>query len=71
MGQWCGNVLNGKTDDFMACPRQHDLIGSRQLFQPASRLGTFHLIENGLNLGLLVLALAVTWWRVRRPRTTA
>ncbi|MEU9043640.1 MULTISPECIES: hypothetical protein [unclassified Kitasatospora] len=70
MGQWCGNILDGRAAAFTSCLREHGLTGIQQSLQPASRLGTFHLIENGLNLGLFVVALAVTWWLVRRARTT-
>ncbi|MER7584719.1 hypothetical protein [Kitasatospora sp. NPDC097691] len=70
MGQWCGSVPDGRTEAFTSCLQQHGLAGIQQSLQPASRLGTFHLIENGLNLGLFAVSLAVTWWLVRRARTT-
>ncbi|MFC7184710.1 hypothetical protein ACFQMG_34685 [Kitasatospora paranensis] len=70
MGQWCGTIPDDKPGAFLSCLQQHDLVGIQQRFQPAGRLGTFHLIENGLNLTLLVLSLAITWWCVCRARTT-
>lgn len=58
------------TDTYLThCMQQRGVVGVMNQYQPASRMGTFHLIENGLNLTLLVLALAVTWWFVRRART--
>lgn len=65
MDGWCGSA-----DDMNACLHQHGIVGTLDKFQPASRMGTFHLIENGMNLGLFVIALAVAWWCVRRTRTT-
>jgi hypothetical protein len=62
---WCGT-----TDDLNACLHDHGIVGALDKFQPASRMGTFHLIENGMNLGLLVLALVVAWWCVKKTRTT-
>ncbi|GAB7185411.1 hypothetical protein ATKI12_5242 [Kitasatospora sp. Ki12] len=70
MGQWCGNIPDGRAEAFSSCLRQHGLTGMQQSLQPEGRMGTFHLIENGLNLGLFVVALVVTWWLVRRARTT-
>jgi len=52
------------------CMQQHGVVGVMNQYQPASRMGTFHFIENGLNLSLLILSLAVTWWFVRRASTT-
>jgi hypothetical protein len=71
MDTWCQPTAPGDPSDAFVrtCFQQHHIIGALQRFQPASRMGTFHLIENGLNLGLLVLSLAVTWWFVRRART--
>jgi hypothetical protein len=34
-------------------------------------MGTFHLMENGLNLGLFAASLLVARWCVRRARTIA
>jgi hypothetical protein len=65
MDGWCGT-----TDDMNACLHQHGIIGTLDKFQPAHRMGTFHLIENGMNLGLFVIALAVAWWCVKKARTT-
>lgn len=62
---WCGSAADVKT-----CLHQHDIIGSLDKFQPAHRMGTFHLIENGMNLGLFVIALVVAWWCVKKARTT-
>jgi hypothetical protein len=79
MNQWCSDdVLNGMqssgkgsgTDPMLQCLQQHDIVGSLNRFQPASRMGTFHLIENCANLGLLAVSLLVAWWCVRRTRTT-
>lgn len=73
---WCGNAVppgpRGSTQvvDPGPCLQQHGIVGELLKFQPASRMGTFHLIENGLNLGLMVVALGVAWWCVRRTRTT-
>ena len=63
---WCGNPK----DDGLACLRQHGILGNLVKYQPASRMGTFHLIENGMNLGLFVIALVVAWWCVKKTRTT-
>lgn len=52
------------------CFQQHGVVGVVDKYQPANRMGTFHLIENSLNLGLMVLSLALTWWFVRTARTT-
>ncbi|WP_194894775.1 ABC transporter permease [Catenulispora pinisilvae] len=65
MDTWCGSA-----DDMNACLHQHGIVGNLVKFQPAGRMGTFHLIENGMNLGLFVIALAVAWWCVRHTRTT-
>ena len=76
MDQWCSDqVLNQSrgtkgADPMLACLQQHDIVGTLHTYQPASRMGTFHLIENGMNVGLLVLSLLVAWWCVRRTRTT-
>ena len=71
---WCGNLVGprGEIDDSKlgTCMQQHGIVGEMTTYQPAARMGTFHLIENGLNLGLLVVALGVAWWCVRRTRTT-
>lgn len=65
MDGWCGSA-----DDMNACLHQHGIIGTLDKFQPANRMGTFHLIENGMNLGLFVIALVVAWWCVKKARTT-
>lgn len=65
MDGWCGS-----TDDMNACLHQHGIVGTLNKFQPAGRMGTFHLIENSMNLGLFVIALAVAWWCVKHTRTT-
>jgi hypothetical protein len=77
MNQWCNDealnsIAGGKRtgDPMVQCLQQHDIVGSLVQYQPASRMGTFHLIENGMNLGLLVVSLLVAWWCVRRTRTT-
>ncbi|NUP52869.1 MAG: hypothetical protein HOW97_36935 [Catenulispora sp.] len=56
--------------EISTCLKDHDIIGKLSKFQPANRMGTFHLIENGINLGLFVLALVVAWYCVKRTRTT-
>jgi hypothetical protein len=66
MDGWCGT-----TNDMNACLHQHGIVGTLDKFQPANRMGTFHLIENGMNLGLFVVALVVAWWCVKKARTTA
>ncbi|GAA1958385.1 ABC transporter permease subunit [Catenulispora subtropica] len=66
MGGWCSDTLT----DIDSCLRDHHIVGTISKLQPADRMGTFHLIENGVNLALFVLALAVTWWCVKRTRTT-
>ena len=66
MDGWCSDSRT----DILSCVRGHDIVGKISKSQPAGRMGTFHLIENGINLGLLVLALAVAWWCVKRTRTT-
>jgi hypothetical protein len=63
---WC----NSANVDVKTCIEQHGIIGSLVKFQPAGRMGTFHLIENGMNLGLAVIALVVAWWCVKKARTT-
>jgi hypothetical protein len=63
---WCGSA----DVDVNTCLHQHGIIGTLDKFQPADRMGTFHLIENGMNLGLFVLALVVAWWCVKKARTT-
>jgi hypothetical protein len=76
MDQWCSDqVLNQSTgtkgvDPMVECFQRHDIVGTLNHFQPASRMGTFHLIENGLNLGLFAVSLLVAWWCVQRTRTT-
>ncbi|MFD5466126.1 hypothetical protein ACFWIQ_25320 [Kitasatospora sp. NPDC127059] len=70
MTQYCGSIPDGRGDAFVSCLQQQGLVGVQQAYQPASRLGIFHLIENGLNLTVFVLSLALTWWLVRRGRTT-
>ena len=65
MDGWCGSA-----DDMGACLHQHGIVGTLNKFQPAGRMGTFHLIENGMNLGLFVIALAVAFWCVKKTRTT-
>ncbi|MEZ0106214.1 hypothetical protein ABH920_000195 [Catenulispora sp. EB89] len=65
MDGWCG-----RADNIGTCLQQHGIVGTLNKYQPASRMGTFHLIENGMNLGLFVIALAVAWWCVKKTRTT-
>ena len=60
----------GPRTDIKSCVQQHGIIGNIFKFQPADRMGTFHLIENGMNLTLFVIALAVAWWCVKQTRTT-
>jgi hypothetical protein len=73
---WCGTTVPGgprgttEVVDPGPCLQQHGIVGELVRFQPAARMGTFHLIENSLNLGLLLVALGVAWWCVRRTRTT-
>jgi hypothetical protein len=65
------NKPGDPSDSYMQqCIQQHGIVGFVDKYQPASRLGTFHLIENSLNLGLMVASLVVTWWFVRKSRTT-
>jgi hypothetical protein len=71
MSQWCaGTGQSRNAPDLTACLKQHDIVGSLVTYQPASRLGTFHVIENCANLGLMVLSLVAAWWCVRTARTT-
>ncbi|MEU4116635.1 hypothetical protein AB0F71_19340 [Kitasatospora sp. NPDC028055] len=70
MSQYCGSIPDGRGDAFFSCLKQQGLVGIQQSYQPAARLGTFHLIENGLNLTVFALSLALAWWLVRRGRTT-
>ena len=65
LDDWCGT-----TKDVNACLHSHGIVGMLDKFQPASRMGTFHLMENGMNLGLFVIALVVAWWCVKKARTT-
>ncbi|MGW3039701.1 hypothetical protein ACWC9T_06520 [Kitasatospora sp. NPDC001159] len=71
MSQACGSIPDGRGDAFFSCLKQHGFVGMQQSLQPQGRLGTFHLIENGVNLTLFVVSLAVTWWLVRRGRAAA
>lgn len=56
----------------ISSPTCEQKLGVAQLstYQPAGRLGAFHAIDNGINLGLLAAALLVAWWCVHRTRTT-
>ncbi|MFL6117384.1 MAG: hypothetical protein ACJ786_39440 [Catenulispora sp.] len=67
---WCPQLLESRNDPG-DCLQSHGIVGTLSKYQPPNRMGTFHLIENGMNLGLFVLALAVAWWCVKRTRTTA
>lgn len=62
---WCGTAADPKT-----CIHQHGIIGTLVKFQPENRMGAFHLIENGMNLGLFVIGLVIAWWCVKKARTT-
>jgi hypothetical protein len=64
------DTCSGRDVDFRSCLQGHDLVGTLVKFQPADRMGTFHLIENGMNLALFVIGLVVAWWLVKRTRTT-
>lgn len=66
MDGWCSDPRS----DIEECLKNHHIVGTLSKFQPAHRMGTFHLIENGINLGLFVAALIVAWWCVKRTRTT-
>lgn len=66
MKGWCSDSRT----DIGACLKDHGILGKLSTFQPANRMGTFHLIENGINLGLFILALVVAWYCVKRTRTT-
>jgi hypothetical protein len=65
MDDWCGSA-----DDQSACVHQHGILGHLVKYQPANRMGTFHLIENSMNLALFVIGLVVAWWCVKKARTT-
>jgi hypothetical protein len=67
---YTGTSLDPPATYMTKCMQQHGIVSSIAQYQPATRMGTFHLIENGMNLSLLVLSLVVTWWFVRRARTT-
>ncbi|GAA1974555.1 hypothetical protein GCM10009838_38220 [Catenulispora subtropica] len=75
---WCGTGPQnaapgskiGKGGDFADCLNAHHIVAKAIEYQPASRMGTFHLMENGLNLGLFAASLLFAWWCVRRARTT-
>ncbi|MFI9364353.1 hypothetical protein ACIG5E_25360 [Kitasatospora sp. NPDC053057] len=71
MTQYCGSIPDGRGDAFVSCLKQQGLVGVQQSYQSAERLGTFHLIENGMNLAVFVVSLVAAWWLVRRARTTA
>jgi hypothetical protein len=45
-------------------------VGSVITYQPGSRLGTFHLIEAGIYLGLAIVCIAITWVCVRAAKVT-
>ena len=69
---WCSpNTPGPPSDDFLKqCLAQHHIVGLLNKYQPASRMGTFHLIENSANLALLVLSLLAAWWFVRKLSIT-
>jgi hypothetical protein len=69
---WCSPTTPGPPSDgfLRTCFHQHGIIGELDKFQPANRMGTFHTIENGTNVGLLILSLLVAWWFVRKAQTT-
>jgi hypothetical protein len=78
IGQWRNDqVLNGTgfgkgsaTNPMPVCLQRHHIVGSLIRYQPGSRIGTFHLIENCANLGLPAVSPLVAWWCVRGARTT-
>jgi hypothetical protein len=52
-----------------ACLRDHGAVNRYVDYQPGSRIGTFHLIEEGIFLGLAAVLFVLAWWRVRRATT--
>jgi hypothetical protein len=52
------------------CPAQHHLMEALR-YQPGSRIPDFHLILAGGYLTLGAIAVAVTWWLVRRTSLSA
>jgi hypothetical protein len=69
---WCQpNTPGPPGNDFLRqCFAQHNIVGVLNKYQPASRMGTFHLIENTANLGVLAVSLVAAWWFVRRTSIT-
>lgn len=61
-----GPVITTQT----TCEQKLGIIGQLSTYQPASRLGDFHLIDSGINLTLLAVSLLAAWWCVHRTRTT-
>ncbi|MDQ1484600.1 MAG: hypothetical protein QOJ62_293 [Actinomycetota bacterium] len=72
LGSWCPPPLgrNVDVDSWFTCLQSHHLVGSVITYQPGSRLGTFHLIEAGIYLGLAIVCVAITWVCVRAAKVT-
>lgn len=63
----CRTIPSGSGPDaFDNCLRQHGIASHYYDYQPADRLGTFHLIEFGIFTALALALLLVTWRIVRR-----
>jgi hypothetical protein len=56
-------------DRWQACMRDHGVVNTYTDYQPGSRMDTFHLIEEGIFVGLAAILFVLAWWRVRRATT--
>lgn len=54
---------------FQSCLHDHGIFSEYIDYQPGARLGTFHLIEEAIFVGLAALLFVFVWWRVRRATT--
>jgi hypothetical protein len=65
------NVTPGPSsgDVWQACIRDHGVVNTYLDYQPGSRMGTFHLIEEGIFVGLAAVLFVLALWRVRRATT--
>jgi hypothetical protein len=62
-------VVLHSTEQWRTCLRDHGVVSQYSDYQPGSRMGTFHLIEEGIFVGLAAVLFVLAWWRVRRATT--